>query len=380
MISDYAVITRENADQLRVVAAFEGHTAPILSLDITPNGQRLASGSMDGTTRLWDLSTQQPLSVLTGDPEKEQIARVAFSPLNPHHLVTAVGRKPHWAMSDVNLYVNDLMRDLLVPFTGKPAWRLWDTETGTLLHTEEVAYAWEGTGLTYSRDGRWLAANGQMFDTATEPYTSRARVTQYRVGDLAFSDDNQRLAIVTFYEKRPEAIMSFFVEVYAVGSWRKIAEVKETRRMSGFSDVRFIPHSQQLLVRTSQEPMRGRDSHKLYHFKGDSYDAISHVMDDVACFAAHPNASLLAIAYYDGRIALLDWDRQKTVATVQAYQPAKRVKMPWGIVIETRGKSIMNDVIKSQYRASRDMVFSPDGKLLIAADGDRVIRVWGIPA
>jgi WD40 repeat protein/Cdc6-like AAA superfamily ATPase len=54
----------------RVVHTFEGHQRSVWSLAFSPDGTRLASGSDDGTTRLWTLDESAGLEmILTGLPE-----------------------------------------------------------------------------------------------------------------------------------------------------------------------------------------------------------------------------------------------------------------------------------------------------------------------
>jgi WD40 repeat protein len=60
-------------------APLSGHTGGVTSVRFSPDGTILASGSQDGTIRLWDVAHQQPLgSPLTG--HTASVYGVAFSP------------------------------------------------------------------------------------------------------------------------------------------------------------------------------------------------------------------------------------------------------------------------------------------------------------
>src|SRR4051812_13394047 len=45
---------------------FTGHRAPVRTLACTADGQLLASGSEDGTVRIWDVATTQTRAILRG--------------------------------------------------------------------------------------------------------------------------------------------------------------------------------------------------------------------------------------------------------------------------------------------------------------------------
>ena len=45
---------RDTGERLQ---ALKGHTAPVVSVDFSPHGETLVSGSRDGTIRLWDTQT-----------------------------------------------------------------------------------------------------------------------------------------------------------------------------------------------------------------------------------------------------------------------------------------------------------------------------------
>ena len=60
------------------VVLLTGHTSPVTSITFSPDGRTLASGSEDGTIRLWDVVTGAPQRTLTG--HTDWVLSVAFSP------------------------------------------------------------------------------------------------------------------------------------------------------------------------------------------------------------------------------------------------------------------------------------------------------------
>ncbi|HEY7426645.1 MAG TPA: serine/threonine-protein kinase, partial [Gemmataceae bacterium] len=64
------------------------HTGPVWSLASSPDSTRLASASDDGTARLWEVATGQPIAGALRHPSRDRILSVAFSP-NGERLVTA---------------------------------------------------------------------------------------------------------------------------------------------------------------------------------------------------------------------------------------------------------------------------------------------------
>lgn len=158
----------------RCTSSLPGHEEAVLSVQFSSDGQNLASGSGDGTVRIWDVNTETPKLTLRG--HSNWVLAVAWS---------SCGKKIASGGMDCDVRIWD-------PETGKPlcktlkghtkpvtalAWepmvygvnptriasaskdgtiRVWDVITGTCLfsltgHTQPIrALKWGGAGLIYS--------------------------------------------------------------------------------------------------------------------------------------------------------------------------------------------------------------------------------------
>lgn len=82
---------------LKVVRVLEGHSHTVTTLAVSPNGTLLASGSLDGTVRLWEVATGQLVATME-EPKGKRVRGVisiTFSPdgrwLATHHSDGAIG-------------------------------------------------------------------------------------------------------------------------------------------------------------------------------------------------------------------------------------------------------------------------------------------------
>jgi len=73
-----APIDTGNAALLAEVTVLAGHTGNVSGLAFSPAGNKLASASHDGTIRLWDTATGQPITTLTG--HNDRVTSVVFTP------------------------------------------------------------------------------------------------------------------------------------------------------------------------------------------------------------------------------------------------------------------------------------------------------------
>ncbi|CAI9782638.1 unnamed protein product [Fraxinus pennsylvanica] len=61
-----------------LISSLSGHSGWVLSVDVSPDGMAIATGSSDRTVRLWDLKMRAATQILTG--HTDQVWSVAFGP------------------------------------------------------------------------------------------------------------------------------------------------------------------------------------------------------------------------------------------------------------------------------------------------------------
>jgi WD40 repeat protein len=147
---------------------FRGHTNRIFGVAFTPDGQTLATGSLDRTIKLWNVQTGACLKTLQG-----HTSWVWAIALSPDGRLVASGSYDHSV-------------------------KLWDIRSGECLKTL-LGHPSSVLSVSFSPNGQWLASGGyeqviRLWDVATGQCLQTLQAHANRVWSVAFSPDGQLLA------------------------------------------------------------------------------------------------------------------------------------------------------------------------------------------
>lgn len=343
-------ITVENAAQLQPLYTFTGHTGPVFSVAFNyvydPNFETptvfVASGSIDGTARVWDVATGEEKYVLEG--HTAQVVAVAFNYFESDgsmRLLTAGydNRILEWDMADGSLvgeYPKDFPPDVppLVIDSLNVAFspRADQFAVGTLMGVDIWQMHRAGHAhYTISGDGQFGKIAFSMAEFSI--YHDYQNHQLY----LVAASDNQ-VAIYRYlgeeegYDPEPYVMTGPETDFYldkglAMGFNQNVVAVDDST-----SEI------QQFTVEADAGP----------RLVGHA----SNEMGDVGVYAVafSPDESLIVSAGYDNQLRVWSHETGESLA-----------------LINTAGAGLAS------------VAFSPDGTLIATGDLDGTVTLWGIP-
>ena len=283
----------------------------------SPDGHLLASAGSDGTVRLWNRATRQPVGAPLPASARHGVSGVAFSP--DGHLLASAG-------ADGTV-------------------RLWNPATGRLVKTLPASKRYGVSGVAFSPDGHLLASAGadgtvRLWNPATGRLVKTLPASKrYGVSGVAFSPDGHLLA---------SAGADGTVRLWNPATGRLVKTLPASKRY-GVSGVAFSPDGHLLASAGADgtvrlwNPATGRPVKTLPASVGPAAIA--------GGVAFSPDGHLLASAGSDGMVRLWNPATGRPAGAPLPADPGN----PNGVY---------------------GVAFSPDGHLLASAGGDGTVRLW----
>jgi len=378
----------------RAVMTLTGHDSAVRSVSYSPDGRLLASGSKDGTVRIWDRltgeETMSPMRSGNGAVLSVDFARSGKWVASG----TKAGTVCIWNLTQSRTSLRKLSNhsgsvtsvvfspdsSRLASASKDKTIRLWNPETGVQLavlngHTAAL------TGVAFSPDGEILASRSDdesiRLWSSTTGQAARESLEDAGYRSVDFSADGEMIAGATRYE------------------------VKLTRRTTGdeitslwcgstINSIRFSPDARSLVV------TRDLDVH-LWTLHPDPRNAsrvdLGGHGGNVNWATFSPDGLYIASASDDGTIRI--WSAGSGQSAVQP-MPAHE-KAVQSVVVSHNGASIISgsydnsvrvwnahtgEATLPPLRGHTDLVLSlsisPDGELVASASADHTIQFWDV--
>lgn len=407
------ILERGQEDKQRVTITIEGDNNGILSVQVSPDGQWLATGSSAGQLIMWDV--QNGKRIREFDVPKNRVSAVDFTPdgkllvasgnLNGIHVFGAETGKRRSLLSgnarrEVVFALDPKGKRLVSSEKSSRSVQIWNLESGDLEReinhpmdaVNAIAFSPDGTqvaltgreGFSSGRLGVWNVASGEE-QSLDEPGHSRP------VTKLAFSPDSQLLATASFDQ--------------TICLWKvKTAQLFTILQGDASHDLRFSPDAWILGA-------AGREgSYRLWEVS--SADLLVG-QDRVLSLASHdvesrfsPNLDRLAMGSRDGEVRIIETATGKQLpglkifekhevgavafsadgnwlavgsGSIRAQDASQDKVVIWDLAKGKKLRELVNPILPndlSRYEKFENLEFAPDGNVLASVHSKQGLVFW----
>ena len=259
------------------ITTLEGHRSRSRSVSFSPDGTTLASGSADGTVKLWDVATGTNIATLQG--HTDWVSSVSFSPDGT----------------------------TLASGSDDGTVKLWDVTTGTNIATLQ-GHTWAVSSAAFSPDGTILASGSwddtvKLWDVETHENIATLEGHTNTVYSVSFSPDGTTIASASFDDT---------VKLWDVATRTNIATLEG--HTHDVNSVAFSPDGTTLASGSDDGTVKLWDVTTRTNIA--TLEGHTH---DVNSVAFSPDGTTLASGSDDGTVKLWDVTTGTNIATLKGH-------------------------------------------------------------
>ncbi len=346
------------------------HDEAFNSIAYSPDGKTVASGTKNGSVKIWDVSTGKRIQTISGH-NSEKIYTAAFQ---PDSAIITIGTK-----SEI---------------------QLWNVQTGDLVKTvPEPRY--NVYSVKYSDDNQLIATGGEskkarLWDAQTGRFLGSFVGHENYIYSVDISPDSRILATAGGYNRRRPEVKERFNRDNSVCLWEiRLGEIYLIgERLANFTEhtdwvntVEFSPDGQTLASCSQDKTIQLWDVNTRTHLR-----TLTGHEDGVSDIVYSPDGKTLASGSLDETIRLWNPNTGDVLLTLvegvgpvtaMAYSPdgsllASSTKNNNAIHLwDAKGGGQLHTFI-GHTNLINEVAFSTDGKTLVSVSSDCTVLIWNI--